>query len=94
MAKKIPSNKITLLSVSVALALTAGTAQASLGNLGSTFGLSPVDIAISTGDKPNVEPRLPKLAWAVPAVSANATDTESRVILLEGIFLAIGANSI
>jgi len=45
MTKKTLSNNISLLSVSVALALTAGTAQASLGNLGSTFGLTPVDIA-------------------------------------------------
>ncbi|WP_293141383.1 hypothetical protein [Moritella sp.] len=45
MTKKTLSNNITLLSASVALALTAGTAQASLGNLGTTFGLSPADIA-------------------------------------------------
>ncbi|MCJ8348254.1 hypothetical protein [Moritella sp.] len=45
MAKKTLSNNISLLSASVALALTAGTAQASFGNLGTTFGLSPVDIA-------------------------------------------------
>ncbi|MGC3833102.1 hypothetical protein ACPSKX_01680 [Moritella viscosa] len=45
MTKKTLSNNISLLSISVALALTAGAAQASLGNLGTTFGLSPVDIA-------------------------------------------------
>jgi len=45
MTKKTLSNNISLLSVSVALALTAGTAHASLGNVGTTFGLSPVDIA-------------------------------------------------
>jgi hypothetical protein len=45
MTKKNLSKNLSLLSVSVALALTAGTAQASLGNLGSTFGLTPVDIA-------------------------------------------------
>lgn len=45
MIKKTLSHNISLLSASVALALTAGTAQASLGNLGTTFGLSPVDIA-------------------------------------------------
>jgi len=45
MTKKTLSNNISLLSIAVALALTAGTAQASLGNLGTTFGLSPVDIA-------------------------------------------------
>ncbi|MDX2320163.1 MAG: hypothetical protein QNK26_06130 [Moritella sp.] len=45
MTKKTLSNNTFLLSVSVALALSAGSAQASLGNLGTTFGLSPVDIA-------------------------------------------------
>lgn len=45
MTKKDLSKNVSLLSASVALALTAGAAQASLGNLGSTFGLTPVDIA-------------------------------------------------
>jgi long-chain fatty acid transport protein len=45
MTKKTLSKNVSLLSASVALALTAGTAQASMGNLGSTFGLTPVDIA-------------------------------------------------
>ncbi|MFT5806031.1 MAG: long-chain fatty acid transport protein [Moritella dasanensis] len=45
MTKKILSNNISLLAASVAFALTAGTAQANMGNLGTTFGLSPVDIA-------------------------------------------------
>lgn len=39
------SNNTSLLAVSVAFALTTGTAHASLGNVATTFGLSPVDIA-------------------------------------------------
>ncbi len=45
MTKSNLSKNVSLLSVSVALALSAGSANASMGNLGSTFGLTPVDIA-------------------------------------------------
>lgn len=45
MTKSNLSKNVSLLSVSVALALSAGSVNASMGNLGSTFGLTPVDIA-------------------------------------------------
>ena len=45
MAKKTRSNNVSLVAASIALAMGAGSAQASLGNLATTFGLSPVDIA-------------------------------------------------
>ncbi|QUM90654.1 outer membrane protein transport protein [Moritella sp. 36] len=45
MTKKTFFNNISFLSVPVILVLSTGGVQASLGNLGSTFGLTPVDIA-------------------------------------------------